>query len=446
MDEEEEAQQESEYFKVAIKQMLVENPDSAKLQEIAKVLNSIADYGSWCFNEEVVIDDGLVDSLKIPSNSWFIFHYEEALESFRILYFYQDISLAPCDDFYYKPSGNKDYVSINLSFVHHKMLNTIPSYLVLIKGYGKQNWSVRMEDINNELYITTGWKQIKNDLSITADHLIVFEMIDLQTFHITVFNCATCDLVLPPEVCAIVKEKVVEEIKLSSDTEAVQDIINVNEGGVVVVNEDNQIVPISFRVDGHFAEDLGLNRKMGLKIVDAAGDVWNVQVAIGSSRGQPRYYVQGMRKFVKDKGMALGQAFTLNFVKDMATNFNIFSYEWVDFSHVLSITVDKFWGKAGETSDFSPACKTMYALSRLPVEVVKRANLANNLHSLSVQNMAGVVEVYDVKMELNGGKLRYAMDDWQKFMSDNKLKFGDMLHFTYVTSQQKIVLTDVMLV
>ena len=63
------------------------------------------------------------------------------------------------------------------------------------------------------------------------------------------------------------------------------------------------------------AEDLGLNRKMGLKIVDVAGDVWNIQAAIGSSRGQPRYYLQGMRKFVRDKGMAPGQAFTLNFVK-----------------------------------------------------------------------------------------------------------------------------------
>ena len=131
------------------------------------------------------------------------------------------------------------------------MLNTIPSYLVLIKGSGNQNWSVRMEDINNELYITTGWKEIKNELSLTADHLIVFEMIDLQTFHITVFNCATCDLVLPPEVCVVVKEKVIEEIVLSSDTEAVQDIDNVN-GGMVVVNEDNQTVPISFHVDGHF--------------------------------------------------------------------------------------------------------------------------------------------------------------------------------------------------
>ncbi|MFS8015169.1 putative DNA-binding pseudobarrel domain superfamily [Helianthus anomalus] len=60
---------------------------------------------------------------------------------------------------------------------------------------------------------------------------------------------------------------------------------------------------------------LGLNRKIGLKIVDATGAVWDVQVAIGLSRGQPRYYVKGMRKFVTDKGMVPGQAFTLNFVK-----------------------------------------------------------------------------------------------------------------------------------
>ncbi|MFS7988462.1 hypothetical protein Hanom_Chr11g01035101 [Helianthus anomalus] len=40
---------------------------------------------------------------------------------------------------------------------------------------------------------------------------------------------------------------------------------------------------------------------MGLKIVDVAG--------------QPRYYLQGMRKFVIDKGMAACEAFTLNFVK-----------------------------------------------------------------------------------------------------------------------------------
>ncbi|MFS7966168.1 putative DNA-binding pseudobarrel domain superfamily [Helianthus anomalus] len=57
--------------------------------------------------------------------------------------------------------------------------------------------------------------------------------------------------------------------------------------------------------------------------------------------------------------------------------------------------------------------------------------------------MTGVVEAYDVKTELNDGKPRYALDDWRKFMSDNNMKFGDILHFTYVASQWKIVLDEV---
>ncbi|KAJ0459228.1 putative transcription factor B3-Domain family [Helianthus annuus] len=83
---------------------------------------------------------------------------------------------------------------------------------------------------------------------------------------------------------------------------------------------------------------------------------------------------------------------------------------------------------------------------RLPVEVVNRACLSDNLQDLYVKNMNGYVEAYETKTELNGGKLRYAIDGWRKFMSDNNLEFGHMLHFTYVTSQKKIVLNDVTLI
>ncbi|MFS7997411.1 putative transcription factor B3-Domain family [Helianthus anomalus] len=79
----------------------------------------------------------------------------------------------------------------------------------------------------------------------------------------------------------------------------------------------------------------------------------------------------------------------------------------------------------------------------LPVEVVERAGLSDNLQPLSVQNMTWDIEVYEMKTELNGGTLRYAVDGWRKFMVDNQLEFGHMLHFTYVTSKKKIVLNDV---
>ncbi|MFS7947885.1 putative DNA-binding pseudobarrel domain superfamily [Helianthus anomalus] len=44
----------------------------------------------------------MITALKIPSKSWLVFQHEEALACFRIFYFYQDISLAPFDYFYYK--------------------------------------------------------------------------------------------------------------------------------------------------------------------------------------------------------------------------------------------------------------------------------------------------------------------------------------------------------
>ncbi|KAM0008915.1 hypothetical protein Hdeb2414_s0101g00793691 [Helianthus debilis subsp. tardiflorus] len=50
---------------------------------------------------------------------------------------------------------------------------------------------------------------------------------------------------------------------------------------------------------------------------------------------------------------------------------------------------------------------------RLPAEVARRAGLSLDLHPLKVQNMVGVVEVYDVKSELNELNPRYALDGWQ---------------------------------
>ncbi|MFS7941683.1 putative transcription factor B3-Domain family [Helianthus anomalus] len=97
----------------------------------------------------------------------------------------------------------------------------------------------------------------------------------------------------------------------------------------------------------------------------------------------------------------------------------------------------------GRQSDAIPCCRTTDKPKRLPAEVVKRAGLSENLHSLFVQNMTGVVEVFDVKTELNSCRLQYAIEGWRKFMSDNQLRFGDLMNITYVTSQLKIVLTDV---
>ncbi|KAF5776995.1 putative DNA-binding pseudobarrel domain superfamily [Helianthus annuus] len=65
-----------------------------------KVMNLAGDY----FFHNGWLD--VVTSLKLTDNSWVVFLYEEALSSFRLFYFYQDISLAPSNYFYYKPGND----------------------------------------------------------------------------------------------------------------------------------------------------------------------------------------------------------------------------------------------------------------------------------------------------------------------------------------------------
>ncbi|XP_021991045.1 replication protein A 70 kDa DNA-binding subunit E-like [Helianthus annuus] len=71
----------------------------------------------------------------------------------------------------------------------------------------------------------------------------------------------------------------------------------------------------------------------------------------------------------------------------------------------------------------SVLCAKFNLNQRLPAEVARRAGLSLDLHPLKVQNMVGVVEVYDVKLELNELKPRYTLDGWRKFMTDNNLRY-----------------------
>ncbi|KAJ0825613.1 putative transcription factor B3-Domain family [Helianthus annuus] len=221
-----------------------------------------------------------------------------------MFYFYDNIEFAPSNYFYYRPNGafdKPDAMHINRLFVHHKMDNTIPNYLVLIRGPGKHKQFVRIDVIDNQLYITTGWDRIKRPLSISADHLLVFEMIDLHTFDMSIFNCSkNADLVLPPEFYAAIKEEVVEEVINISDGEDVDDATKDNE---------TDMLP---RIRKPLAKKLGLDRKRRLKIVDAAGNVWDVRVGIESPDN--RIYIKDMKQFVKDKRMVPREEFILKFV------------------------------------------------------------------------------------------------------------------------------------
>ncbi|KAJ0809431.1 putative DNA-binding pseudobarrel domain superfamily [Helianthus annuus] len=69
-------------------------------------------------------------------------------------------------------------------------MDTVCAYHVVIRSASNRKWFIRMEEKEYELYITIDWNRIKKEMSITNDHLVVFEIVDLQTFNMTVFKCA----------------------------------------------------------------------------------------------------------------------------------------------------------------------------------------------------------------------------------------------------------------
>ncbi|MFS7960193.1 putative transcription factor B3-Domain family [Helianthus anomalus] len=277
-----------------------------------KVMNLARDY--FLYNGWLDV----VTSLKLPDNSWVVFQYEEDLSSFRLFYFYQDISLVPSDYFYYKLGNVKDRgncMYVNSLFVHHKMLNTCPSYPVVVRSAGNRKWFVRMDVFDNELYITTGWSRIKKEMSVTDEHLVVFEMVDLRTFEMSVFSCKPALLTFPPELCVTKKEPTDELIKVSDDE------VRNSIAALGIEQSHDDEVPVTFVVDNHYrlkkkwAQTHVLDRKMDLTINDIAGRTWDVAIGVEFSQGSPRYNVTGMREFIRDKQLVYGSEFQMIYVK-----------------------------------------------------------------------------------------------------------------------------------
>ncbi|XP_021999581.1 uncharacterized protein LOC110896721 [Helianthus annuus] len=126
------------------------------------------------------------------------------------------------------------------------MLNTCPSDPVLVRSAGNRKWVVRMEVLDHELYITIGWSRIKEEMSITDDHLLVFEMVDFKTFDLSVFSCKPALLTYPPELCVIKKELTDDLIEVSDD-----EVPNAVAAPVFEQSVDDE-VPVTFVVDNHY--------------------------------------------------------------------------------------------------------------------------------------------------------------------------------------------------
>ncbi|XP_022032756.1 B3 domain-containing protein At4g34400-like [Helianthus annuus] len=80
---------------------------------------------------------------------------------------------------------------------------------------------------------------------------------------------------------------------------------------------------------------------------------------------------------------------------------------------------------------------------RMPANVVRFAGFRNKVHELKVTNMNGKTIDMNLRHQKNGDGVRYAIEAWPMFMKENGLRFGDTLHFTFVSSGNLLILSHV---
>ncbi|KAJ0764686.1 putative transcription factor B3-Domain family [Helianthus annuus] len=302
-----------------------------------------------------------------------------------------------CGESYYTfhRYGKLGLTIIEDSLIKHCYVNNPPNstYQICYKG---SYWSVDASKFHTSYVFAKGWPEVCNDLGIQDDDLLIFRRIDNVVFELVVYRKET-------------------EIALTKKAESDNDIVfEISKAGFFEnvfedIYEDDKIASSE---EGKSFSQKKLATNVEAKAVKSRKSFkFDVECT-------PRKRMASQLKTTEDKGKLIADR------KDTVKN-----------------TTKGFHGTVHiKTSDDISCCRSADKVKCLPFEVVKRAGLSVNLHSLSVQKITRVVEVYDVKTKLNNRKPRYLMDGWRKFMSDNNLKFGDMLHFTYVASQQKIVL------
>ncbi|KAJ0505904.1 putative transcription factor B3-Domain family [Helianthus annuus] len=267
-------------------------------------------------------------------------------------------------------------------FIKQFYVNSPPSgkFQICYKG---SYWNVEVSKVDTNFVFARGWPEMCNDVGILEDDLLVFSRTDDVVFDVVVYRDET-------EICFSKKPE--------SDDDSVLEISKADyvENVFKDIYEDEEVVSV------------GEGRTVTQK-----------KLPTNAECTSKRHMSSRVNK-TQDKGKVTSER--KETVKNMTKG-----------NTALHVN----------TSDHIGCSSSAHKVKCLPVEVARRAGLSIDLHPLKVQNMVGVVEVYDVKSELNELKPRYALDGWRKFMTENNLRFGDMLHFTYVSSQQKIVLNQV---
>ncbi|KAJ0724822.1 putative transcription factor B3-Domain family [Helianthus annuus] len=289
-------------------------------------------------------------------------------------------------------------------------------YQICYKG---SYWNVETSKFDTNFVFARGWPEMCNDVGILEDYLLIFKSIDDVVFKLLVYRNET-------EICLSKKPESDDDsvLEISKADYVENDIYE--DDKVASVGKGKSVTQKKLATNAECTS----NRRMSSRLYKTQ-DVKNKGKVTSERKETVKYttkrnvalpidtidHIGCSSSAYKVKGKRAGNVQKKRNRRNKSTK-----TEKKNSEHLLDPEFFHFLHKGD------------YRLC-LPAEVARRAGLSVDLHPFKVQNMVGVVDVYDVKTELNECKPRYALDGWRKFMTENNLRFGDMLHFTYVSSQ-----------
>lgn len=138
--------------------------------------------------------------------------------------------------------------------LHGKFNKLLPVEPVVIKSFPDHEFLCMINVEDGHVYFTKGWSYIRKHLSLTRKHLIVFEMINDVTFHMSLF--LKNQLTPPPDMWVYdVKKEYDEDVNDDEDIIIISDDNSQEEDLATPMDvdaEEDVGVPVVFIVDNHF--------------------------------------------------------------------------------------------------------------------------------------------------------------------------------------------------
>ncbi|KAJ0925815.1 putative transcription factor B3-Domain family [Helianthus annuus] len=308
-----------------------------------------------------------------------------------------------------------------------------------------QIWKVKMEKINDNYVFTKGCPKLFHDLAIEDDDILLLMKMDSNTFELKIYGRGV-EVVLTNKdesedesLLEIPKDTYYKNVQFTfcdDDDDSIDQFLSeINEGSkkeevnknIAGKEKSKEETKISMREETNQPTKDDVKKK-GKQVEAYCHAEDSKELICGTEVEIPNVSTVGERtrnRLVNEKRKRNDHALKILDVERKVV--------------ARKNTVEESGKYEFTTKGENP----MEFMQRMLANVVRFAGFRNKVHELNVTNMNGKTIDMNLRRQKNGDGVRYAIEGWPMFMKENCLRLGDTMHFTYVSSGNLLILSQV---